>query len=221
MSIKDLIGIESLTNLKEIYLDVNEISDISVLRGVIKMEILECINNKRSIRAYTDEIIPKEILTNLIELGTKASTGSGLEPWGFVIIQNKDEIDSLSEMIKQYLLDNFEQYPYLHQYESWLKNPKYSVFNHANTLLIIYGNTESHWHVYDCSLAAGNIMLASNSMGIGTCWIGFAEYILNTKEFKEEHGVPEKYELVCPMSMGYIKTKLTPTKRKKPIIFHK
>ncbi|KMT22567.1 nitroreductase family protein [Clostridium cylindrosporum] len=185
------------------------------------MDILECINSKRSIRAYTDEIIPEETLNNIIKLGTKASTGSGQEPWGFVVIQDKDEIDSLSEITKKYLLENMEKYPYLNQYESWLTNPRFSVFNHANTLLIIYGNTESHWHVYDCSLAAGNIMLAAHSMGIGTCWIGFAEHTLNTKEFKGKYNVPEQYELVCPMSIGYMKAKLAPPNRKKPIIFNK
>jgi nitroreductase len=192
-----------------------------VLKGVIKMEVLECISSKRSVRAYTDEAISKETITNLIELGTKASTGSGLEPWGFVVIQDKEEIDSLSETTKQYLLNNIEKYPYLSQYESWLKNPKYNIFNNAGTVLVIYGNKESHWHVYDCSLAAGNIMLAAHSMGIGTCWIGFAEALLNTKEFKEKHGVPEKYELVSTMSMGYMKTKLTSPERKKPLIFSK
>lgn len=192
-----------------------------MMKGEIEMDILECINSKRSIRAYTDEIIPEETLRNLIELGTKASTGSGMEPWGFVIIRDKNEIDQLSEMSKKYLLNNLEKYPYLNQYENWLKNPEYSIFNHANTLLIIYGNTESHWYVYDCSLAAGNIMLAAHSMGIGTCWIGFAEHTLNTKEFKERYRVPEKYELVCPMSMGYMKAKLAPPKRNIPIIFHK
>ncbi|MCR6547020.1 nitroreductase family protein [Dehalobacterium formicoaceticum] len=185
------------------------------------MEVLECINTKRSGRAYTDELISQETLHNLIELGTKASNGSGLESWGFVIMQDKAEIDSLSERTKQYLADNLEKYPYFHQYESWLTNPKFHVFNHANTVLVIYGNTESHWHVYDCSLAAGNIMLAAHSMGIGTCWIGFAEPILNTKEFKKKHGVPEEYELVSTLSMGYMKVALPSPKRKKPIIFNK
>ncbi|AZV58271.1 nitroreductase family protein [Clostridium sp. AWRP] len=185
------------------------------------MEVLECISSKRSVRAYTDEVISKETITNLIELGTKASTGSGLEPWGFVVIQDKKEIDSLSEATKQYLLKHIEEYPHLSQYESWLNNPKYNIFNNAGTVLVIYGNKESHWHVYDCSLAAGNIMLAAHSMGIGTCWIGFAEVLLNTKEFKEKHGVPENYELVSTMSMGYMKTKLTPPERKKPLIFSK
>lgn len=185
------------------------------------MEIIECIESRRSGRSYTDEIISKETLTDLIKLGTKAATGSALEPWGFVIIQDKEEIDSLSEMTKKFITDNLERYPYLQQYSKWMTNPKFHVFNRAKTLLLIYGNPVSHWYVYDCSMAAGNIMLAAHSMGIGTCWIGFAEHTLNTKEFKEKHGVPEKYELVSALSMGYMKTKQAPPKRKEPLILSK
>ncbi|MDV3428981.1 MAG: nitroreductase [Bacillota bacterium] len=185
------------------------------------MDIIECINSRRSGRIYTDELISEETMTKLIELGTKAPTGSGLEPWGFVIIRDKEEIDSLSEMTKKFITENLERYPYLQQYSKWMTNPKFHVFNRANTLLLIYGNPVSHWYVYDCSMAAGNIMLAAHSMGIGTCWIGFAEHTLNTKEFKEKHGVPGKYELISAISMGYMKMEQAPPKRKEPLIFSK
>lgn len=184
------------------------------------MNIIDCINTKRSVRSYKDEQIPTEIITELLTLGTKASTGSGEEPWGFVVLRNKEEINELSERTKSYLLEHFESYPYLHQYIGWLENPKYSVFNHANTMVVIYGNTNSHWYVYDGSLAAGNIMLAAHSMGIGTCWIGFAEHTLNTEEFKKKYGVPEDYDLVCPMTLGYRKGNLNPPTRKTPLIFN-
>lgn len=185
------------------------------------MDIFECINTRRSIRSYENRSISTEDMDKLLNLATKASNGSAMEPWGFVVLNDKDEIDSWSEKIKKYLLEHMNEYPYLAQYESWLSNSKYSVFNHAHTLLIIYGNNESHWKTYDCSLAAGNIMLAAHETGIGTCWIGFAEYMLNTKEFKQKYNVPENYELVCPMSIGYIKKKLTPPKRKEPVIFYR
>lgn len=186
------------------------------------MDIIESISNKRSVRAYNEQPISDNTLNELIVLGTKASTGSGMEPWGFVVLNDKEEIDMWSERIKAHLLDNFQDYPYLHRYESWLNNPKFSVFNHAGTLLVIYGNTDSHWYKYDCTLAAGNIMLAAHSKGIGTCWIGFAEYMLNTEEFKNRYNVPSGYELVCPMTMGYMKSGVTlnPPKRKEPIIFN-
>lgn len=184
------------------------------------MNVIECINEKRSARVYKEEQIPFQEIQELLTLGTKASTGSNEQPWGFVVIQDKEEINNLSNEIKTYLLKNFEKYPYLHQYETWLKNDKYSVFNHAPSLIIIYGNTDSHWYLYDCSLAAGNIMLAAHSMGIGTCWIGFAEYYLNTPEFKLKYNIPENYELVAPLSCGYMKVTLEVPKRKPPVIFN-
>lgn len=45
--------------------------------------------------------------------------------------------------------------------------------------------------------------------------------MLNAAEFKQKYNVPENYDLVCPMSIGYMKTKLTPTKRKKPVVFYR
>lgn len=184
------------------------------------MDILDCISQKRSIRKYTDQPVDRETVKKLLVLGTKASTGSNMQPWGFVVIENKEEIDVLSEATKKYLLENLEQYPYLEAYREWLSNKSYSVFNHAGTLLLIYGNTESHWYRYDCTLAAGNIMLAAHSMGIGTCWIGFGEHTLNTPEFKARYGVPASYELVAPLSMGYFKTKLGEPERKAPVVFN-
>lgn len=184
------------------------------------MDILECINTRRSYRTYTEEIISDEVINELITSGTKAATGSGTEPWGFVVIKNKEEINELSEKIKINILDNYDKYPYLKQYENWMKNPKYNIFNNANCILLIYGDTNSHWYKYDCTLAAGNIMLAAYSIKIGTCWIGFAEDMCDTKEFKGTYNVPENYNLVCPMSIGYMKNKLSFPKRKEPLIFY-
>lgn len=53
------------------------------------MDIFECIKTKRSVRTYEDKCISNEDMDKLIELGTMASTGSGMEPWGFVVLNNK------------------------------------------------------------------------------------------------------------------------------------
>lgn len=187
---------------------------------MLKMNVKECISSKRSVRVYTEQEISDEVINELLTLGTKASTGSNQQPWGFVVIRNKDEIQTLSEDIKIYLLKNLEKYPYLQQYKDWLINPKFSIFNHSNCLIIVYGNTSSHWYIYDCTLAAGNIMLAAHDMGIGACWIGFAEYVCNTPEFKQKYNVPKNFELVCTMSIGYIKAQISPPVRKEPNIFY-
>lgn len=185
------------------------------------MNIIECINNRRSIRSFTDKKIDKNIITELITLGTKAATGSGHEAWGFAVITDKDQMKQLSDGTKKYILENFEKYPYLKQYESWLTNEKFNIFYNAPCLLIIYGDTNSHWYTYDCTLAASNIMLSASEYGIGTCWIGFGEHTLDTADFKSKHNVPSNYKLVCPMVLGYPKAQLTaPIRKPAPIFFN-
>ncbi len=183
--------------------------------------VIECINNKRSVRSFTGKQIPYETIEELLTLGTKASTGSNLQPWGFVVIQDQNEIDTLAQEVKSYLLEHLAEFPHFASYESALKNESYHVLNHATTLILIYGNSDSHWYVYDCSLAACNIMLAAHEMGIGTCWIGYCEQYCNTPEFKKKYHVPEQFELVSTLSCGYMNGTLTPPKRNPPVVFHK
>ena len=111
------------------------------------MNILECIRTRRSIRTYTDRHIEEETLRELLTLGVKAATGSNEQPWGFAVIQDREEIRFLSETARAWLLENLDAYPYFEQYREWLDKPSYSVFNHADTVLLIYGDTASHWSV--------------------------------------------------------------------------
>lgn len=184
------------------------------------MDIFECINNRRSVRTYEERCISEEDIKKLLGYAVQAPTGSGKEPWGFVVINNKKEIDMWSEKIKSWLLSNPEDFPHLQTYRKLFKNDKFSIFHHASTLLIIYGNSVSYWSTYDGSLAAGNLMLAGHAMGIGTCWIGFAECLMDTDEFKSRYHVPENYRLVSTISMGYEVNRSKPLKRKDPVIFN-
>lgn len=183
------------------------------------MDILEAIEKRRSIRSYTDRPLERAELERLINLAVKAPTGSGMEPWGFVVLQDKKEIDTLSERIKEKVLGDLKAYPQFAQYESWLRNERYHIFNHAGTVVVIYGDSSSPWHVYDCSLVAGNIMLAAESEGIGCCWIGFAEVLFDSTSFKADHHVPENYHLVSTLSMGYTRVAVPPCTRKPPVFF--
>lgn len=78
------------------------------------MNIIECIESRRSVRKYSDKKVSRETIDRLIELGTMAPTAMNKQPWGFVVIQDKEEIDALSEKIKAFLLENLdEKFPFL------------------------------------------------------------------------------------------------------------
>ncbi len=183
------------------------------------MNIVEAIASRRSIRSYTEEPVSRPVLENIVSLAVKAPTGSGMEPWGFVVLQDRKEIDALSEAIKRKVLADLESYPQFAQYEGWLRSSKYHIFNNAGTVLVIYGDRRSPWHVYDCSLVAGNVMLAAQEEGIGCCWIGFAEALLDDADFKAAHNVPEGFRLVATLSMGHTRAAVPPCTRRPPVFF--
>ncbi|MGL5258575.1 MAG: nitroreductase family protein [Lachnospiraceae bacterium] len=184
------------------------------------MNVIECIETRRSIRKFNEKKISRETINKLIELGTLAPTSMGKEPWGFVVIQDKEEINRWSEKIKTFLLENLEQFPYLKPMETILAKPDFSVFNSAENMIVIYGNTQTHYYTIDCTLASQNIMLAANSMEIGTCWIGFSQFLFDNEEFKKQYHVPEEYKLVSTIILGYHDELPKKANRKPAIIFN-
>lgn len=185
------------------------------------MEIKECLRTRRSVRSYTDQEISEETINELLELGVTAPSGSFLQPWGFVVIRDKAELDEWAVKITNFLRENLEKTPHLLRYKDFIQRDDFHVFNHAPYMIAIYGDKNSKFYICDCSMVAQNIMLAAHSMGIGTCWIGFAEPIMNSPEFKERYNVPDNFEIVAPIALGYKKGNLQPLPRKSPIIFNR
>ena len=185
------------------------------------MNVIECIESRRSVRKYSDKKVSRETIDRLIELGTMAPSAMNKQPWGFVVIQDKEEIDALSEKIKAFLLENIDtKFPSIKRLEGPLQKRDFSIFHHAENLIVIYGNTESDFYTLDCSLAAQNIMLAANSMDIGTCWVGFAQFLFDDEEFKSKYNVLENYKLVSTLTLGYMEERPKKGTRKKAIVFN-
>lgn len=60
------------------------------------MNLLDLLANRRSIRSYTGEAIPQEMLTQVLQAGLLSETSRNRKPWEFVVIQNKETLDALS-----------------------------------------------------------------------------------------------------------------------------
>lgn len=183
------------------------------------MNLQQIITGRRSVRSYEDRPLSEEIIKELIVLGIHAPTGSNMQPWAFVVVEDKELMRRWSDQTKEILLGQMDKNPYLQQYRGVLSNKEFNIFYNAPCLLLIYGNTVSPNHVFDCSMAAQNIMLAAYEKGLGSCWIGFAMTLGNSPQFKEMLGVPEQFRLVAPLVLGYPKGTWPAIPRKEPVIF--
>jgi nitroreductase len=168
------------------------------------MDSITAIMKRRvSCRKFSDRTPDRETIDNLIRTAVWAPSGSNNQPWRFVVITDREKLKVISDAAKKSWLEILDTAPFIRQYEKWLNDPAYNVFYNAPALIVIYGDTSSYWRVYDCSMVAQNINLLAEEGGLGCCWIGFAHNVLNDSGVKRELGVPEQYELVAPLIIGY------------------
>ena len=70
----------------------------------------------------------------------------------------------------------------------------------------------------DGALAAQNLMLMATDLGLGSCWIGFAQGWLNTPEGHNLLNLPKEAFVVAPIIVGHPRTEIPPVVRKAPFV---
>ena len=68
--------------------------------------------------------------------------------------------------------------------------------------MILISGKEGEWTAEDVGLAAENLMLAAHAVGLGTCWIGFAQPWLKTPEGKRAVELDPNYIPIAPIIVG-------------------
>jgi len=109
----------------------------------------DIILTRRSIRKYKPGVkVTKEQLDYMLKAAFTAPNASNKQPWEFLIAESDE---AKSKILK------------VHPYCSFLSD--------ASLAILVLGNTDINakfWAV-DCAIASENIMLAANSLGLGTC----------------------------------------------------
>lgn len=152
--------------------------------------IIESMISRRSIRKYKADMVPKEIIDEIIMAGTYAASARGEQSAIIISVTNKELRDKLSKMNAAI--------------GGW--NKDFDPFYGAPVVLIVLAKKDCINRVYDGSLVMGNLMLAAHSLGIGSCWIHRAKEEFESKEGKEilkALGINEEYEGIGHCILGY------------------
>lgn len=62
------------------------------------METWDAIRARRDVRRYTDEPLPREELERILEAGRRAPSSQNWQPWGFVVVTDRDALRELSQV---------------------------------------------------------------------------------------------------------------------------
>jgi nitroreductase len=179
------------------------------------MELDVCIKGRRSVRAYTDEPVSKEQIEAVLEAGTWAPTGMRREPWKFIVIEDKQLIKYVSDETK--LLVQQMMPPLAKQFATDADIVCYN----APVLILVCTEKDAQWdnvNLLDSVLAAQNMFLKAYELELGTCYMGFVNFLNNNPEALKKIGVPDNCKMMVPFILGHPKTKQGAGKRSKPSV---
>lgn len=170
----------------------------------------EAMNNiltRRSCRKYKPDMIPQDVLDEILKAGTYAATGHGTQNPVIIAVTNKEVRDKLSKLNAKIF-----------------GKPDIDPFYGAPVVVIVLANKQYPTYVYDGSLVMGNLMHAAHALGIASCWIHRAKEEFELPEGKEilkQLGIEGDYEGIGHCILGYADcTEPQAAPRKKDYIYY-
>lgn len=151
-------------------------------------DVLEKIKTRRSVRKYKPDMIPQDVLDKVLEAGTYAATGMGMQSPIIIAVTNKEVRDKLSKL------------------NASVMGADTDPFYGAPVVLIVLADKSKETYLYDGSLVMGNLILAAHELGLGSCWIHRAKEEFESPEGKEilqSLGITGDYEGIGHCILGY------------------
>jgi len=164
------------------------------------VNVLEAIKTRRSVRKYKPEPIPDGDLREILTAAQLAPSAGNKQPWRFVVVRDPETRKKLGEIARG---------------QTWISDA--GVIVAALAMDKKSPEVYERWAERDVMTAVEHMVLASWSLGYGTCWIG-AFYEDRVKELL---GIPEEMTVINLLPIGVPDQRPEPRGRK-PLdeIFH-
>ncbi|MBI5700798.1 nitroreductase [Candidatus Saganbacteria bacterium] len=182
-------------------------------------KIIENIYSRRAIRSFLDKPIPEDLIQEIINAGNMTPSGSNMQPWRFVVVQDK----SFREKLVKAAMPKYKNYMEAASDAFKERRKKVdevttdSIYYSAPLIIFVIG-TKGITVDLDCPMVCENMMLAARSLDIGSCWVLFGSFPVNDEEIKKALELKDGEKVYGPIIFGYPKDGFPQTPDKKPPI---
>lgn len=173
-------------------------------------EVLKTIEQRSSIRAYTVEKLTDSEVKALITAGLQAPTARNMQEVHISVIDGDNPI--LKEIDTQCKLTMLKAAPD-EETKTKIESNTNNFYYNAPTVLILSADKDFKWSKLDAGIAAQNIALAAQSMGLGSLIIGIIDDAMQGEKkdyFAKALQFPEDYEFAIAVAAGHRDTEKDP-----------
>lgn len=156
-------------------------------------QVVETIMARRSIRKYKEQAVETEKLQEILKCGINAPNGMYKESWEIRVVQDPKLLDEIDKGFAAFRAQKGN-------------TRKMHASYGAPCLIFIAHDTNYELSQVDCGLLGGNIILAAQSMGLGTCCLGGLVRYVNAPEgaeFLKRLELSDSSKLLYAISLGY------------------
>lgn len=165
-------------------------TDSSETTATTENAALECIFTRTSVRQFQpDRSISRDTVETLLRAAMSAPTAVNKQPWAFVAVDNRQELDSLSASLP---------------YARMLKEASLAIVTCADLSKSIDGEDfQRGFWIQDVSAATENLLLAAHALGLGAVWTGVYPDAERVKAVQQRLGMPEHIIPLAVVPIGY------------------
>ncbi len=174
-------------------------------------ETMRTILHRRAIRRFDARQIEEELLQQILQAGLYAPSAGGKQGVILAVCQDQEVNERLGKIKRA------NSHPHMATAQNYVSkeqpsiadDPKLSnAFYNAPTVITMFAPKNFLFSVDDCAVAAENMMLAADSLGIGSCYIGqgwtaFADSY--GQEILRKWKIRTDYYAVMQLLLGYPK----------------
>ena len=172
-------------------------------------ETLQTIFHRRSISRFDPRQIEEDVLQQILQAGLYAPSAGGRQGVLFAVCQNREVNERLGKTKRA------NSHPRMADAIHYVSKEQPSIaddsrltnaFYDAPTVITLFGPKNFLFAVDDCAVAAESMMLAADSLGVGSCYIGqgwpaFADPY--GQEILRKWGIPATHYAVMQLLLGY------------------
>ncbi len=174
-------------------------------------ETMQTILHRRSIRRFETKQLEEETLQQILQAGLYAPSAGGRQGVIFAVCQDKEVNERLGKIKRA------NSHPRMATAANYVSREQPSIaddpkltnaFYDAPTVITLFAPKNFLFAVDDCAVAAENMMLAADSLGVGSCYIGqgwpaFADPY--GQEILRQWNIRPDYYAVMQLLLGYPK----------------
>ncbi|MGL5312101.1 MAG: nitroreductase family protein [Peptostreptococcaceae bacterium] len=165
-------------------------------------ETIKTILNRRSTRVFAEGNLTEQDIKTIVEAGIYSPSAMNQQPWHFAVIQNKELLDELSYESKETAKKSDNDY-----INKLAHNENFHIFYNAPVGIVVSVKEDAYEGEVDCAAATENMLLAAESLNIGSCWIGYISFLFSldpekSKKYAQRLGIPEGYKPLHAIALG-------------------